>query len=146
MATLWVGRSSGAREMGDLKAALEDALSGQGQTSEPGIGKTRTAATKKKVHRPSGPGSSLFALMSSSETRSNSDPKWAWVQPALLRMNFTEPTSPPCSCCSSWPGSWKRAASWGGVLPGYRVVPPAPPVGYSSLTITAAHDGENWKR
>ncbi len=41
---VFVGRQ---REMGDLKAALEDALSGRGRlvmlVGEPGIGKTRTA-------------------------------------------------------------------------------------------------------
>jgi predicted ATPase len=42
--SIFVGRQ---REMGELKAALEEALSGQGRlvmlAGEPGIGKTRTA-------------------------------------------------------------------------------------------------------
>ena len=72
---VFVGRQ---REMGELKAALEDALSGRGRmvtlVGEPGIGKTRTprswsptrdyarrrcsgaAATKVRAYRPTGPG------------------------------------------------------------------------------------------
>src|SRR5688572_14313252 len=102
----FVGRQ---REMGKLKAILEDALSGQGQllmlVGEPGIGKTRTAQElaahaetrgaqvlwgwcyEEEGAPPSGPGSSPSALTSSSETRSNSNPKWAQGQPTSLKLS-----------------------------------------------------------
>jgi hypothetical protein len=100
MATLTGGEFVGRqREMAELKGALDEALSGQGQLLMPagelGTGKTRTAAIKKKVHPPSDPGSSLFALMPSSETRSNFDPKWVWVQLALLRSSPKHPANCP---------------------------------------------------
>ncbi len=108
MATLMGGEFVGRqREMGKLKVILEDALSSQGQllmlVGEPGIGKTRTAQElaghaetrgaqvlwgwcyERRVHHPSGPGSSLSALISSSGTQSNSSLKWAQGQPISLK-------------------------------------------------------------
>ena len=99
MGGAFVGRQ---REMGKLKVVLEDALSGQGQllmlVGEPGIGKTRSCgagAMKRRVPRPSGPGSSPSALTSSSETQSNSAPKWAQGQPTSLKLSpKSEPNCP----------------------------------------------------
>jgi hypothetical protein len=107
MATLadgvFVGRQ---REMGELKAALEDALSGQGRlvmlAGEPGIGKTRTAqevmksaalagaqalwatATRGKEHLLTGPGSKLSAPMFRDKTPTSYSPRWALVRRTSL--------------------------------------------------------------
>ncbi len=92
---VFVGRQ---REMGELKAALEDVLSGRGRmitlVGEPGIGKSRTAlelstyaglrqarccgagVTRAPVRPPTGPGSSCCGRMSETAALRTYGPKW----------------------------------------------------------------------
>ena len=88
--SVFVGRQ---REMAELAAALDDALSGQGRlvmlVGEPGIGKTRTTqelasyaenrgaqifwgrATKMRGRRPTGPGCRPYGRTSNRPVRNN---------------------------------------------------------------------------
>ena len=94
----FVGRH---QEMGELKAALDDALSGQGRlvmlAGEPGIGKTRTAQElashaetleaqilwgrcyEEEGTPPTGPGCSFFVPTFNSKCRNNYQPRWVPV-------------------------------------------------------------------
>jgi predicted ATPase len=81
MATLadgvFVGRQ---REMGELKTALEDALSGQGRlvmlAGEPGIGKTRTTQEVMKSAALAG----AQALWGNCYEGEGAPPYWPWIQ------------------------------------------------------------------
>jgi predicted ATPase len=82
MATLTGGEFVGRqREMGKLKAVLEDALSGQGQllmlVGEPGIGKTRTAQ-ELAAHAETRGAQVLWDWCYEEE---GAPPFWPWVQP-----------------------------------------------------------------
>jgi tetratricopeptide (TPR) repeat protein len=74
----FVGRQ---REMGELKAALEEALSGQGRlvmlTGEPGIGKTRTA--QELAFHAEARGTQV--LWGWCYEEAGAPPYWPWVQP-----------------------------------------------------------------
>ena len=74
---VFVGRQ---REMGDLKAALEEALSGSGQlvmlVGEPGIGKTRTAQELTTYARMRG----AQVLSGRCYEEQGVPPYWPWVQ------------------------------------------------------------------
>ena len=103
------------REMGELKAALEDALSGNGRlvmlAGESGIGKTRTcqelAAQAEALgarvlwgwcfeepggHLLIGPGSSPYAPTSKNKPLSNCTPRWAPVLPTSPRLSLRSTT------------------------------------------------------
>jgi ATP/maltotriose-dependent transcriptional regulator MalT len=82
MATLTGGEFVGRQqEMGKLKGALEDALSGRGQllmlVGEPGIGKTRTAQ-ELAVHAETRGAQVLWGWCFEEE---GAPPFWPWVQP-----------------------------------------------------------------
>ena len=74
---VFVGRQ---REMGELKAALEDALSGRGRlvtlVGEPGIGKTRTAEELATYARMRG----AQVLWGRCHESRGAPPYWPWVQ------------------------------------------------------------------
>jgi DNA-binding CsgD family transcriptional regulator/tetratricopeptide (TPR) repeat protein len=74
---IFVGRQ---REMGELKAALEDALSGQGRlvmlVGEPGIGKTRTTQEVMKFAALAG----AQALWGNCYEGEGAPPYWPWIQ------------------------------------------------------------------
>ncbi len=79
---MFVGRQ---REMGELKACLEDALSGRGRlvtlVGEPGIGKTRTAqelATYAGLR-------SAQVLWGRCYEEQGMPPYWPWVQTSFYR-------------------------------------------------------------
>ncbi len=91
----FVGRQ---QELADLKAALDDAMAGQGRLAmlvgEPGIGKTRTAQKlasyaetlnaqvwwgrcyEEQAHHPTGPGCSLSVPTFSNRLRNKYWPRW----------------------------------------------------------------------
>jgi predicted ATPase len=73
----FVGRH---REMGELKAALEDALAGQGRlvmlVGEPGIGKTRTARELVTYAEQQG----IQVLWGWCYEEAGAPPYWPWVQ------------------------------------------------------------------
>ena len=75
--TGFVGRQ---RQLGDLKTALEDTLSGQGRLvmlgGEPGIGKTRTCQELATYARPRG----AQILWSRCHSDEGAPPYWPWVQ------------------------------------------------------------------
>ncbi len=68
------------REMGELKAALDDALSGQGRVvmlvGEPGIGKTRTAQELTSYAETSG----AQVLWGRCHEDEGAPPYWPWLQ------------------------------------------------------------------
>jgi predicted ATPase len=74
--TVFVGRQ---REMGELKAALEDTLSGQGRlvllAGEPGIGKTRTAQELATYAETQG----AQALWGRCYEGEGAPPYWPWI-------------------------------------------------------------------
>ncbi len=74
----FVGRQ---REIGELKAALEEALSGQGRlvmlAGEPGIGKTRTAQELASYAESRG----AQVLWGWCYEEEGAPPYWPWVQP-----------------------------------------------------------------
>jgi DNA-binding CsgD family transcriptional regulator len=84
----FVGRQ---REMGKLKAVLEDALSGQGQlvmlVGEPGIGKTRTAQ-ELAAHAEARGAQVLWGWCYEEE---GAPPYWPWVQPIRAYVQQREP-------------------------------------------------------
>src|ERR671918_755950 len=92
MATLtgraFVGRQ---REMGKLKGALEDALSGQGQllmlVGEPGIGKTRTAQ-ELAAHAETLDAQVLWGWCYEEE---GAPPFWPWLQPIRSYVQQRDP-------------------------------------------------------
>jgi DNA-binding CsgD family transcriptional regulator/tetratricopeptide (TPR) repeat protein len=75
---VFVGRQ---REMGELQAALEDALSGRGRlvmlVGEPGIGKTRTAQELAEEAEQRG----AQVLWGRCYEEAGAPPYWPWVQP-----------------------------------------------------------------
>ena len=92
---VFVGRQ---REMGELKAALEDALSGRGRlvtlVGEPGIGKTRMAqelATYAGLR-------SAQVLWGRCYEGQGAPPYWPWVQ----AIRFTCATGTSSSCGQRW--------------------------------------------
>src|SRR5919106_6309058 len=74
----FVGRQ---REMSELKAALEEALSGQGRlvmlVGEPGIGKTRTARELAAYAEAQG----VQVLWGRCYEEAGAPPYWPWIQP-----------------------------------------------------------------
>ena len=76
--SVFVGRQ---REMGELKAALEDALSGRGRmimlVGEPGIGKTRTSQELAAYADQRG----AQVLLGRCHEQVGMPPYWPWVQP-----------------------------------------------------------------
>jgi len=85
---MFVGRQ---REMGELKAALEDALSGQGRlvmlVGEPGIGKTRTAQ-ELASHAQTIGAQVLWGWCYEAE---GAPPFWPWVQPLRAYVQQRDP-------------------------------------------------------
>jgi len=85
---VFVGRQ---REMGELKAALEDALSGRGRTvmlvGEPGIGKTRTAQELATYAGLRG----AQVLWGRCYDNTGAPPYWPWVQAIRGYVRDTEP-------------------------------------------------------
>jgi DNA polymerase III delta prime subunit/tetratricopeptide (TPR) repeat protein len=92
MATLagavFVGRQ---REMGELKATLEDTLSGQGRlvllAGEPGIGKTRTAQELATYAETQG----AQVLWGRCYEGEGAPPYWPWIQPLRSCLERTSP-------------------------------------------------------
>ncbi len=86
---VFVGRH---QEMAQLKAALDDALSGQGQlvmlVGEPGIGKTRTAQELAALAEARG----AQVLWGRCYEEQGAPPYWPWVQPirAYVQQASTE--------------------------------------------------------
>jgi DNA-binding CsgD family transcriptional regulator len=92
MATLTGGAFVGRqREMGKLKGALEDALSGQGQllmlVGEPGIGKTRTAQ-ELAAHAKTRGAQVLWGWCYEEE---GAPPFWPWLQPIRSYIQQRDP-------------------------------------------------------
>ena len=92
MATLTGGAFVGRqREMGKLKGALEDALSGQGQllmlVGEPGIGKTRTAQ-ELAAHAETLDAQVLWGWCYEEE---GAPPFWPWLQPIRSYVQQRDP-------------------------------------------------------
>jgi predicted ATPase len=92
MATLTGGAFVGRQqEMGSLKAALEDTISGQGRlimlVGEPGIGKTRTAEELATLARQQG----AAALWGRCPEERGAPPFWPWVQIIRSYMGEREP-------------------------------------------------------
>jgi DNA-binding CsgD family transcriptional regulator/tetratricopeptide (TPR) repeat protein len=92
MATLAGGKFVGRqREMGKLKAVLEDALSGQGQllmlVGEPGIGKTRTAQ-ELAAHAETRGAQVLWGWCYEEE---GAPPYWPWLQPIRSYVQQRDP-------------------------------------------------------
>jgi DNA-binding CsgD family transcriptional regulator/tetratricopeptide (TPR) repeat protein len=92
MATLTGGAFVGRqREMGKLKAILEDALSGQGQllmlVGEPGIGKTRTAQ-ELAAHAEARGAQVLWGWCYEEE---GAPPFWPWLQPIRSYVQQRDP-------------------------------------------------------
>src|ERR687896_984570 len=92
MATLTGGAFVGRqREMGKLKGALEDALSGQGQllmlVGEPGIGKTRTAQ-ELAAHAETQGAQVLWGWCYEEE---GAPPFWPWLQPIRSYVQQRDP-------------------------------------------------------
>jgi len=87
---VFVGRQ---REMGELKAALEDALSGRGRmvtlVGEPGIGKTRTAQELVTYAGLRG----VQVLWGRCYEEQGVPPYWPWVQAIRSYVHDTEPES-----------------------------------------------------
>ncbi len=85
---VFVGRQ---REMGELKAALEDALSGRGRlvmlVGEPGIGKTRTAEELATYARMRG----AQVLWGRCHESRGPPPYWPWVQALRSYVREAEP-------------------------------------------------------
>ena len=85
---VFVGRQ---REMGELKAALEDALSGRGRmmtlVGEPGIGKTRTAEELATYARMRG----AQVLSGRCYEEQGVPPYWPWVQAIRGYVRASEP-------------------------------------------------------
>ena len=85
---VFVGRQ---REMGELKAALEDALSGRGRlvtlVGEPGIGKTRTAQELATYARMRG----AQVLWGRCHESRGAPPFWPWVQAIRSYVREREP-------------------------------------------------------
>ncbi len=69
------------REMGELKAALDDAMAGQGRLAmlvgEPGIGKTRTAQELASYAETRG----THVLWGRCYEEEGAPPYWPWLQP-----------------------------------------------------------------
>ncbi|HEU0020901.1 MAG TPA: AAA family ATPase, partial [Dehalococcoidia bacterium] len=86
--SVFVGRQ---REMGELKAALDDALSGQGRVimlvGEPGIGKTRTAEELAAYAEKAG----AQILWGWCCEESGAPPYWSWVQPLRSYIQHQDP-------------------------------------------------------
>jgi eukaryotic-like serine/threonine-protein kinase len=84
----FVGRQ---REMGELKAALQEAQSGQGQllmlVGEPGIGKTRTAWELASYAETRG----AQVLWGRCYEKAGAPPYWPWVQPLC---SYIQPQAP----------------------------------------------------
>jgi DNA-binding CsgD family transcriptional regulator len=92
MATLTGGAFVGRqREMAELKAALEEALSGQGRlfmlAGEPGIGKTRTAQELAAYAESRG----TRVLWGWCYEEAGAPPYWPWVQPLRSYVQQTNP-------------------------------------------------------
>ena len=85
---IFVGRQ---REMGELKAALDDANSGHGRlvmlAGDPGIGKTRTAQELAYYAEARG----AKALWGWCYEGEGAPPFWPWVQPLRSYVQQTEP-------------------------------------------------------
>ncbi len=79
------------REMGELKAALDDALSGRGRVvmlvGEPGIGKTRTAQELASYAETSG----AQVLWGWCYEEEGAPPYWPWVQPIRSYIQQADP-------------------------------------------------------
>jgi predicted ATPase len=88
MSGAFVGRQ---REMGELKTALEEALSGHGQLvmllGEPGIGKTRTAQELAAHAEQQG----AQVLWGWSYEEAGAPPYWPWVQPIRSYVQQCDP-------------------------------------------------------
>ena len=88
MGGAFVGRQ---REMGKLKAVLEDALSGQGQllmlVGEPGIGKTRTAQELAAYAETRG----AQILWGWCYEEEGAPPFWPWLQPIRSYIQQRDP-------------------------------------------------------
>jgi len=86
--SVFVGRQ---REMDELKAALEDALSGRGRlvmlVGEPGIGKTRTAQELASHAETLG----FQVLWGRCYEEQGSPPYWPWVQPLRAYVQQRDP-------------------------------------------------------
>ena len=85
---LFVGRQ---REMYELKAAMDDAVAGQGRlvmlAGEPGIGKTRTAQELAKYAA----SCSAIVLWGWCYEGEGSPPYWPWVGPIRAYVQQTKP-------------------------------------------------------
>jgi DNA-binding CsgD family transcriptional regulator len=99
MGGAFVGRQ---REMGELKAALEEALSGHGQlvmlVGEPGIGKTRTARELATYAEQQG----IQVLWGWCYEEAGAPPYWPWIQP--LR-SYIQQADPERLRTEMWPGA-----------------------------------------
>jgi predicted ATPase len=86
--SVFVGRQ---REMGELKAALEEALSGQGRlvmlVGEPGIGKTRTARELAAYAEAQG----VQVLWGRCYEEAGAPPYWPWIQPLRSYIHQQDP-------------------------------------------------------
>ncbi|MFQ6026168.1 MAG: helix-turn-helix transcriptional regulator [Dehalococcoidia bacterium] len=99
ISSVFVGRQ---REMGELRKALEDVLSGQGRlvmlAGEPGIGKTRTAE-ELEIYAA---GQGFQVLWGRCYEGEGSPPYWPWIQP--LR-DYVQQASPDHLLAQMGPGA-----------------------------------------